>query len=132
MEDYRPISLVGCVNKIISKILANRLKSVLPKIIDYSQSAFIKGRGLLDSILVANEVVEEYRAKNKRLAIIKVDYEKAYDSVSWEFLYYMMVRLGFCARWIGWIKECLESSTVSILVNGSPTREFCPKKGLRQ
>ena len=132
MEDYRHISLVACVYKIISKILANRLKSVLPKIIDYSQSAFIKERGLLDSILVANEVVEEYRAKNKRLAIIKVDYEKAYDSVSWEFLYYMMVRLGFCARWIGWIKECLESSTVSILVNGSPTKEFCPKKGLRQ
>jgi len=132
MEDYRHISLVACVYKIISKILANRLKSVLPKIIDYSQSAFIKERGLLDSILVANEVVEEYRAKNKRLAIIKVDYEKAYDSVSWEFLYYMMVRLGFCARWIAWIKECLESSTMSILVNGSPTKELCPKKGLRQ
>ena len=132
VDDYRPISLVGCIYKIISKILATRLKSVLPKIIDCSQSAFIKGRGLLDSILVANEVVEECKLKKKRLAIVKVDYEKAYDSVSWVFLYYMMGRLGFCARWIGWIKECLESSTISILVNGSPTKEFVPTRGLRQ
>jgi len=77
------------VYNIISKILANKLMSVLPKIIDYSQSTFIKRRGLLDSILVANEVVEEYRIKKKRLAIIKVDYEKAYNSVGWLFLYYM-------------------------------------------
>jgi len=77
VDDYRPISLVGCTYKIISKILSNRLKSVLPKIINYSQSTFIKGRRLLDSILVANEVVEEYRLKKKRVAIIKLDYEKA-------------------------------------------------------
>ena len=86
VEDYRPISLVGCMYKIISKILANRLKSVPPKIIDYFQSAFIKERGLLDSIMVANEVVEEYRIKTKRLAIVKVHYEKTYDLVSWDFL----------------------------------------------
>ena len=130
MDDCRPISLVGCMHKIISKILANRLKSMLPKIIDCSQSAFIKGRGLLDSIMVANEVVEECRLKKKRLAIVKVDYEKAYDLVSWDFLYYMLSRLGFCARWVGWIKECLESSFISILVNGSPTKEFVPTRGL--
>jgi len=66
VDDYRPISLVGCVYKIVSKILANRLKRVLPKIIDYSQSAFLKGRGLMDDILVANEMVEEYRTQKKK------------------------------------------------------------------
>jgi len=132
LDDYIPISLVGCVYKIISKILANRLKTVLPKIIDNTQSAFIKGRGLLDSILVANEIVEEYRQKKKRLAIVKVDYEKAYDSVNWDFLYHMMERMGFCDRWISWVKECLGSSSVSVLVNGSPTNEFTPTRGLRQ
>ena len=65
LDDYRPISLVGCVYKIISKILANRIKNVLPKVIDNSQSAFIKGRGLMNSILVANEVVEECRHKKR-------------------------------------------------------------------
>jgi len=55
---------------------------MLRKVIDNSQSSFIKGRGLMDSILVANEIVEEYRLKKKRLAIVKVDYEKAYDFVN--------------------------------------------------
>ena len=82
MNDFRPISLVGCVYKFIAKVLENRMKIVLPKVIDYCQSAFIKGRGILDSILEANEVVEEIRRKKKKAMIVKVDYEKAYDSVS--------------------------------------------------
>jgi len=132
LDDYRPISLVGCVYKIISKVLANRIKNVLPKVIDSSQYAFIKGRGLMDNILVANEVMEECRHKKKGLAIVKVDYEKAYDSINWDFLYYMLNKLGFCDRWVGWIRECLTSSSMSVLVNGSPTKEFVPKRGLRQ
>ncbi|XP_068483362.1 uncharacterized protein [Phaseolus vulgaris] len=82
--------------------------------------------------LVANEVLEEYKRKRKSCVFFKVDYEKAYDSVSWDFLYYMLERLGFCVQWICWIKGCLESASVSVLVNGSPTREFIPRKGLRQ
>jgi len=83
-------------------------------------------------VLVANEVLEEYKRKRKSCVFFKVDYEKAYDSVSWDFLYYMLERLGFCAQWIHWIKGCLECASVSVLVNGSPTREFTPGKGLRQ
>ena len=132
LDDYRPISLVGCVYKIISKILENRLKIVLPKVIDSTQSTFIKGRGLLDSILVANGIVEEYRRKKKRLEIVQIDYEKTYDSVNWDFLYHMIERMGFCDRWISWIKESLGSSLVLVLVNGSPTKEFAPTRGLRK
>jgi len=64
--------------------------------------------------------------------VFKVDFEKAYDMVNWEFLFYMLERLGFNAKWIKWIKGCLASSSVSMLVNGSPTSEFKPEKGLRQ
>jgi len=71
----------------------------------------------MDSILVANATVEECRLTKKRLVIIKFDYKKAYDSVNWDFLYYMLNRMGFCDGWIGWIKECLGSSSVSVLVN---------------
>ena len=64
--------------------------------------------------------------------IVKVDYEKTYDSVEWDFLEYMMLRLGFDVKWIKWIKMCLNSATVSILINGCPTKEFRPLRGLRQ
>jgi len=63
---------------------------------------------------------------------LKVDFEKAYDSVRWEFLYDMLHRMGFHCRWIKWVRGCLESATVSMLVNGSPTEEFKPSRGLRQ
>jgi len=132
LEQYRPISLVGALYKIITKVLAERLKKVLPAIIDASQSAFLRGRGILNSVLMANEVVEDLRKNGRSDLCLKVNFEKAYDSVRWEFLYYMLHRLGFHNLWISWIRGCLESSFVSVLVNGSPTKEFKPSRGLRQ
>jgi len=81
LEQYRPISLVGALYKIISKVLASRMKKVLPSLIDESQSTFVKGRGILDNVLMANEMVEEHRRKGKKGLCLKVDFEKAYDSV---------------------------------------------------
>ena len=132
LSEYRPISLVGCVYKIVSKILSIRLKKVISKVIDIRQSAFLEGRGILDSIMVANEVIEKMKRKKKSCVCFKVDYENAYDCVRWDFIYYMLGRLDFCKKWISWIKACLELASMSVLVNGSPTKEFIPKKGLRQ
>jgi len=73
---------------------------VIYRVIDIKQSAFLEGRSLLDNVLVADEVLEEYKRKRKGCVFFKVDYEKAYDSVSWEFIYYMLERLSFCAQWI--------------------------------
>ena len=84
--------------KILSKVLANKLKKILPSVIDLNQSAFLEGRGLLDSILVANETVDFLKKENMSGVFVKVDYEKAYDSVDWEFLYYIMDILGFNGR----------------------------------
>lgn len=64
--------------------------------------------------------------------ILKLDFEKAYDLINWEYLFSMMANLGFGERWIGWMKTCVATARVSILVNGSPTEEFCPQKGLQQ
>lgn len=125
------ISLIGCIYKIVAKLLANRLKRVLPNIIDDRQSAFISGRHLLHSVLIANEVVEEAKRGRKSCLFFKVDFERAYDSVSWNFLSYMLRRMGFCSKWILWIEGCLKSASVSVLVNGSPTAQFAPQKGLR-
>jgi len=132
LGDYRPISLVGYVYKILAKILANRIKEVLHNVTDKNQSTFLRGRGLLDNVLTANETVDFLRKEKSKGVIVKVDFEKAYDSVEWDFLEYMMGRLCFNYMWIYWIKMYLSSATVSVLINGSPTKEFKPRRGLRQ
>ena len=132
LDQFKPISLVGSIYKIITKVLSFRMKDVLSLVIDESQSAFLKDRGMLDSVLMANEVVEEITRKQRSGICLKVDYEKAYDSVRWKFLFDMLQRLGFHSKWIAWVRGCLESSYVSVLVNGSPTKEFKPSRGLRQ
>ena len=118
--------------KIVSKLLANRMKKVMPFIIDETQSAFIEGRHLLHSMLIANEVIEEAKRDSKSCLVFKVDVEKAYDSVSWDFLLYMLQRTGFCSKWVKWIEGCLKSASISILVNGNPSAEFIPSRGIRQ
>jgi len=107
LNDYRPISLIGCMYKMIVKLLSNRLRSVMDDLIDERQSAFIKGRHILHGILILNEVVEEAMRSKKPAMIFKVDFEKAYDFVSWSFLDYMLLRLGFCQKWRKWISACL-------------------------
>lgn len=72
------------------------------------------------------------KKKGNPLMLLKVDFEKTYDLVSWDFLDYMLGRMGFSNKWRSWIRACLISASVSILVNGSPTKEFSVSKGLCQ
>ncbi|GKV00956.1 hypothetical protein SLEP1_g13565 [Rubroshorea leprosula] len=94
--------------------------------------AFISGRQLMDGVMIANEVVDETKKKKKKAFMLKIDFEKAYDKVSWSFLDFMRQKMGFSTKWRKWIMECLKSSMVSVLVNGSPTRQFTVSRGLRQ
>jgi len=132
LNDFHPISLVGSLYKILAKVLANRLRSVIGLVISDSQSAFIKSRQILDDILVANEIVDEARKLQKELLLFKVDFEKAYDTVDWGYLDEVMNKMGFPSLWRKWIKECVGTAKASVLVNGSPTDEFPLARGLRQ
>ncbi|GKV03045.1 hypothetical protein SLEP1_g15411 [Rubroshorea leprosula] len=132
LKDFRPISLIGCMYKLLAKVLANRLKKVMPVIISKTQSAFVGGRQLVDSVLVLNEVVDEVRKRKQPAFVFKADFQKAYDCVNWSFLDWMSGAFGFGEKWRGWIKECLSTVRMSVLVNGSPTKEFEMGKGLRQ
>lgn len=86
IQDFQPISLVSASYKIISKVLSNRIREVLHEIIDGNQYAFIKGRQIVDSILIANECVEDYRRRKQKGVVLKLDLEKAYDKTDWNFL----------------------------------------------
>ncbi|GKV32830.1 hypothetical protein SLEP1_g41400 [Rubroshorea leprosula] len=94
--------------------------------------AFIEGRQLMDGVVIANEVRNEAKKKKMESFLFKVDFEIAYGKVCWEFIDYMLFRLGFNIIWRGCIQECLRSSMISILINGSPTRQFPVGKGIRQ
>ncbi|GJR12182.1 putative RNA-directed DNA polymerase, eukaryota, reverse transcriptase zinc-binding domain protein, partial [Tanacetum coccineum] len=131
-SDYRPISLIGCVYKVISKLLASRLASVIGSIIGLNQSAFINGRQILDGCLIANEIIRMARMEDHKLLLFKVDFEKAFDSVNWNFLISIMRQMGFGEKWRNWIASCLSSSSISVLINGSPSKEFKMERGLRQ
>lgn len=131
-RDYRPISLINSSLKILSKILASRLSAVMNDLVDTDQSAFLKGRCILDNIATAEELIFSLHKRKLPGHILKVDFTKAFDSVDWEFLLDLLVARGFGERWVGWIKCNLCSSKASILVNGSPNGYFRYQRGLRQ
>jgi len=118
--------------KVLAKVLANRSRSVLDFVVSDTQSAFVRGKLILDGILIANEVVEEVKRMKKELLLFKVDFEKAYDSVNLNYLNSVMLNMNFPTLWRKWIKECVGTASASVLVNGCPMEEFPIERGLRQ
>ncbi|GJX68534.1 RNA-directed DNA polymerase, eukaryota [Tanacetum coccineum] len=132
VKDFRPISLIGSLYKIIAKILANHLVVVLGDIVSDVQSAFVADRQILDAPLVLNDLIQWCKSNKKQTMIFKVDFEKVFDSVRWDYLDDVLKKFGFGNRWCAWIQSCLRLSRGSILVNGSPTKEFQFHKGHKQ
>jgi hypothetical protein len=101
-------------------------------LIPNTQSAFIKGRSLVEGVVVVNEIIDNAKKSGKKCLVFKVDFEKAYDSVDWGFLDYMLQRFGFCDKWRSWVRACVCAGSMSVLVNGCPTEEISIKRGLKQ
>nr|GEX81064.1 RNA-directed DNA polymerase, eukaryota, reverse transcriptase zinc-binding domain protein [Tanacetum cinerariifolium] len=129
-KDFWPISLIGSLYKIIAKILANHLVVVLEDIVNEVQSAFVADRQILDGPFILNELFQWCKSKKKHSFIFKVDFEKAYDPVRWDYLDDVFKKFDFGDRWCRWIQDCLRSSWGSVIVNGSPTEEFQFFKGI--
>jgi hypothetical protein len=127
--DFQLISFVGCLYKILSKVLANRLRQVVGKVVSETRTTFVKGRQLMDDILIANELVDDAHNMKKKLLFFKVDFEKAYDSGDRKYLDDVMIKMNFPPLWRKWISECITTATTSVLVNESPTYEFSLKDG---
>ncbi|GKA51661.1 RNA-directed DNA polymerase, eukaryota [Tanacetum coccineum] len=132
VKDFRQISLIGSFYKIVAKILANRLSLVMSDIISDVQSPFVSKRQILDGPFILNELLSWCKYHKKEAMIFKADFEKAFDSVRWDYLDGILHNFGFGIKWRGWIQGCLNSAMGSILVNGSPSSKFKFHKGLKQ
>ena len=95
LRDFRPISLVGGIYKLLAEVLANRLKKVINRVVSPAQNAFVEGMQIFDVALIANETIDSMLKRNERGVLCKLDLEKAYDHLNWNFLLTVMRKMGF-------------------------------------
>ena len=135
VSKFRPIALCNVIYKLASKVIANRLKKVLPYLISESQSAFQSSKAISDNILVAFELLHHMKTQKSKKAdfmTLKLDMSKAYDRVEWHFLIEIMKKMGFCDAWVNLIYGCISTVSYSILVNGELKGDISPSRGIRQ
>ncbi|WZZ26944.1 hypothetical protein YC2023_010345 [Brassica napus] len=135
MKDMRPISLCTIQYKIISRIMCNRLKLILPEIISETQGAFVGGRLITDNVIIAHELVHGLGTNEKigsQSMAVKTDMSKAYDRVEWNFLEVFLERMGFDRKWVSWTMACISTVSFSVLLNARSHGFIKPERGIRQ
>lgn len=135
MTDLRPISLCNVIFKIASKLLANRLKKVLDGVVSEAQSAFVPGRSITDSILIAHEVLHFLKRKREGrigYAALKIDISKAYDKLEWNYLFAVLEAMGFSSKWLEWMRMCVCTVSYKVVFGGELLGPIYPTRGLRQ
>ncbi|KAL0297832.1 UNVERIFIED_CONTAM: hypothetical protein Scaly_3082300 [Sesamum calycinum] len=133
VSDYRPISCCNVLYKAITKIIVKRIQRVLPLLINYSQNAFVPGRSISDNILLAQELLAGYnQTRLPERCTLKVDIQKAYDSVEWDFLLEVLRLFNFPTHFITLIVQCVSTASFSVSLNGAIHGFFKGGRGLRQ
>ncbi|XP_010240795.1 uncharacterized protein LOC104585565 [Brachypodium distachyon] len=132
VHDLRLISLIHSFAKLFSKVLARRLAPLMGELISPAQSAFLKTHCIHDNFLFVRNIARALHRQNKPTLLLKLDFPKAFDSVSWEYLLELLSCLGFPARWRDWISMLLSTASSSVLVNGTVGDIILHRRGLRQ
>jgi mannosylglycoprotein endo-beta-mannosidase len=132
IQQFRLICLLNVSFKIFTKVLTNRIALVAPKVIQPSQSTFMKGRNILDGVVILHETIHEMHRKILDGVILNLDFEKAYDKVKWSFLQQTLRMKGFSPIWCNWIDQIVRGGSVNIKVNDDVGHFFQTKKGVKQ
>lgn len=134
IQSFRPISLLNVTYKLLSKVLVNRIRPLLEKLIGPHQSSFLPGRSTSDNIILTQEAIHSMRNSKckKGSMILKIDLHKAFDCVSWDFLREVLSHFNFPPILINLILFCVSSCSLSVLWNGESLPPFSPGRGLRQ
>jgi hypothetical protein len=132
LRDYRPISLIHSVGKLIAKGLAIRLAPFMTSIVKPNQSAFIRGRQIHENFRTVQLTCKWLHGRRHPAMLLKVDLSKAFDTVAWPFLLETLAHIGFPLRWRDWLSTLLGTSSTRVLVNGRPGRRIHHARGLRQ
>jgi hypothetical protein len=132
IKDFRPISVIHCLGKLVSKILVNRLAPRLPELMHRNQSVFVKGCYIQDNFRFVQATGKLLHARRKPCILFKVDIARAIDSMSWHFLIEILEHFGFSARCRSWISNILSSASTKILLNGILGERICHGHGLHQ
>ena len=131
INDYRPISLTNTCLKFLTKMVADRLQGRILECIHKNQYGFIKGKSIHDCLAWSFEYIYQCKLSKKPIVLLKLDFEKAFDSIEHEAIYQVLRHLGFPEKFIYWVKIMLETGTSSVLVNGVPGRKFKCRRGVR-
>lgn len=134
-KEFRPISLCNMVMKMLTKTIANRIKRILPEVVDEEQRSFIQGRLITDNALITLECFHWLKKKVKGKMghkALKLDMSKAYDRLEWKFVTCVMSSMGFPPRVTKLIERCISILSYRVLHNGKSGRSFLPFRGLRQ
>jgi len=118
--------------KLITKTLTLRLEKVADKLIHPNQTAFMKGRNIMNGVMVLYEILHETKRRNQVGIIIKLDFEKAIDKVKWNFLFSCLAARGFDDKWCKWIEQVVSGGTVSVKLNNLTGPYIKSHKGVRQ
>ena len=130
-DRFRPISLYNIGYKIITKIMANRLKNTLPTIIPENQGGFIKGRNISDNIILVQDAIHSSQSRKEKSMIIKLDLASSFDRVRHIFLYQVMQWLGFDHSFFKWTQSYIGRPWIAPLVNGRAVGFFQATRDLQ-